>query len=150
MQLIRQLKDEELTDVLLESEEADVRQMFSGAPLALQAAGERPDWFWQRQITGVRQLIANGKQPAFRLIAAWGGAMALFVLAFSLLKSAPPPQPAQVQSDSDQQLLLAVEQAVETDGPASLEPAALLADEIGSTQSTSETRRVLKENHHEN
>jgi hypothetical protein len=150
MQLIRQLKDEELTDVLLDSEEADIRTIFSAVPLALQSASERPGWFWQRQLARVRGRIANHKPSAFRPLAAWAGALALFFLAFSLVRNSPAPKPVQGQSDSDQELMVAVEQAVETEGPASLEPAALLADEIGSAQPTTETRHILKENRHEN
>ncbi len=140
MQLIRQLKDEELTDLLLEGEELEVQRLFADVPQSLRSATERPSGFWQRQLSAVRGRVAARQRRLFHPGVAWAGALALLLLAVSLLMKSPAPKPVQAQNDSDQELLVAVEQAVETDGPESLEPAALLADEIGNAQPTSKNR----------
>jgi hypothetical protein len=151
MQLIRQLKDEELTDLLLEDEERDVQSLFAGVPQSLRSATERPGWFWQKQLSAVRVRVAASQHLLFRTDVAWSAAaVALLLLAFSLPKNGPSAKPVQGQTDSDQELLVAVEQAVETEGPESLEPAALLADEISNAQTTSNPRHVIKEKQHEN
>jgi len=146
MQLIRHLKDEELTDLLLEGEELEVQRLFADGPQSLRSAAERPSWFWQRQLSGVRERVAASQRMLFRPGVAWASALALLLLAVSLLKSGPAAKPVQGQNDSDQELLVAVEQAVEIEGPESLEPAALLADEISNAQPTSKNRHVVKEN----
>ena len=150
MQLICHLKDEELTDLLLEGEELEVRRLFAAAPQSLRSATERPNWFWQRQVSAVLGRVAASQRMLFHPGVAWASALALLLLAFSLLMKSPAPRPVQAQNDSDQELLVAVEQAVETDGPESLEPAALLADEISNAQTTPKNRQVVKENQREN
>jgi hypothetical protein len=148
MHLIRQLKDEELTDLLLEGEELEVHRLFPAVPQSLRSATERPSCFWQRQLSAVR--VAASQRMLFHPGLAWASALALLLLAFSLLTKSPAPKPVQAQNDSDQELLVAVEQAVETDGPESLEPAALLADEISNALPNSKNRQVVKGNQHEN
>jgi hypothetical protein len=151
MQLIRHLKDEELTEVLLQNEEMEVRQVLGAVPESLQSITEKPEWFWQRQRARVRGRIGAATPNAFRPMAVWASALALGLLAFSLLNSKPAAKPAvEAQNDSDQALLLAVEQAVEEEGPASLAPATLLTDEIRSAQPASQATHIRKAVHDEN
>ncbi len=138
MKLVEQLRDEELTDLLLQSEERQMRETFAGAPQSLRSAAERPGWFWQRQRGTVRERIATSQRAWPALTAMWVGAAALLVLAFALLRGAPAPQPvqAQAQTDSDQQLLVGVEQVMQSEVPEALEPSALLASEISAGANT--------------
>ncbi len=150
MQLIRHIKDEDLTDLLLQDDEADLHQLFGNAPTALQVLAEKPEWFWQKQRACLRRRIASAKPRLLHPMNAWAGALALFLLAFSLFNSRTTSKPVASRADSDQQLLIAVEQAVETDGPASLEPAALLADEISNSPTAGSSSRNPRRGHHEN
>jgi hypothetical protein len=150
MQLIHNLRDEDLTDYLLEGEELELQKFFAAEPQFLQIATERPSWFWQRQLSAVRGRLGARQRSTFRPVFAAASALALLLLAFSVLKNGPTATPAEVQNDPDQQLLLAVEQTVETDGPESLEPATLITDEISNTaQTIYRTRNVAKEKENE-
>lgn len=152
MQLIHQLKDEELTDLLLRSEELEIRKFFATAPQSLRSATERPSWFWQKQQAAIRGRVA-AKHDWFRPLTTWAGALALIVLALLLLDSGPTPahKAVQAQADPDQELLVAVESAVDSELPAALEPAALLANEISNPgRQASAPHRVSKENQNEN
>ena len=148
MQLIRHLNDEELTDLLQESEERDLRPMLNSLPELLRSATERPEWFWKKQQAAIRGRIAGAPQPWLRLVAGWAMTMALVALALVLLRRNPAPPAQQVQADPDQELLMAVEQSLQSDVPASLEPAALLAEEIGGRPASHSD--IRKENHHAN
>ena len=94
MQLIRHLKDEELTDLLLENEEREMRELFSASPAALQAVTDQPVWFWQKQLAVIRERIAGKRRSWIRPMAAWASAMALALLAFSLLNRTSAPKQA--------------------------------------------------------
>jgi hypothetical protein len=152
MQLIRQLKDEELTDLLLEADQRELQQTLAALPKQLRSATDQPQWFWQRQHAAIRGRIASTRHAAWAVLFAPASALALLVLAVVLLHNghAPNPPAPQAQSVSDQDLMIAVEQDVQTDGPDALAPAALLADEISSSQSASTSNRFPKENKHEN
>jgi hypothetical protein len=73
------------------------------------------------------------RRPLKRFILA--GTFSLAILAGLLLRtsSAPAPLP-EPQTDPDQQLLISVEQAIQTNGPEALAPAAVLAEEINAAQ----------------
>jgi len=152
MKLVEQLRDEELTDLLLESAEREMQKFFAGAAQSLRTAAERPEWFWHRQRGGVHERIAASQRSWPALTAVWAGAAALLVLAFALLRGTPAPQPvqAQAQTDSDQQLLVGVEQVMQSEVPEALAPSALLASEISAGANTQyHSRQVNKENSNE-
>jgi hypothetical protein len=81
-------------------------------------------------------------------------ALALLLFALMLLRTGPKPVqvPSQTQfsPDPDQELLVAIEQAVQSDGPASLEPAALLAEQIVNPVQGSSSSHFTKESPNEN
>jgi len=131
MQLTKQLSDEELTDVLLEADEKFLRQRFSSVPEVLRRACERPESSWQRQRAEIRSRVASVRAASLRLFEAGAVVFALVLLSFLLLSR--PAQPVPSQADADQDLMLAVERAVDSDGPEALAPAMLLANEISQS-----------------
>ena len=88
----------------------------------------------------------------FAISSVFRPALGLALLATTLLRHGrtPAPPATLAQTVSDQELMIAVEQAVQTDVPDALAPAALLADEISNSQSSSTSNRFPKENKHEN
>jgi hypothetical protein len=77
------------------------------------------------------KISAREKKRANWLFAL-AGTLALIVLAVSTLFMSPQraTAPPEAQIDSDHELLVHVEQTIESGGPQALEPAALLAREI--------------------
>jgi hypothetical protein len=132
MQLIRQLSNEELTEMLLDGDQRELQPALGSLPDWLHAATDQPEWFWQRQGAAIRGRIAAADRSRFRASLAWAGTLALSAVAMLLLSGDPKPTPTQTQIDPDQEMLLSVEDAVHRNVPAALEPAALLADEISN------------------
>ena len=145
MQLMRQLSDDELTDILLEKDEQELLPLMETLPASLRTATERPEWFWMRQQAAIRGRVAE-QRHWLRPAMSWAATMALFVFAFLLLRGQPAQPVQQAHTDQDQELLVAVEQAVQSDVPDSLEPAALLANEIGNSSSHAFTPQKEKHN----
>lgn len=130
MQFIRDLSDEQLTRMMAESDSFYVQRSFGNlAETAREAAG-RPDFFWKRQESAIRSRIKAGQRPLPRLSLAWSCGLALILLSALFWRDVSPREPLTSQPDADQQLLISVERVVGSDLPASLEPAALLSDEI--------------------
>jgi hypothetical protein len=153
MQLILHLKDEELTDLLLAADQRELQQTLAAVPNQLRLSTERPEWFWKKQQAAIRERVRARRRSAWRLLPACAGVLGLALLATTLLhhgRTPAPPAAPQAQAVSDQELMIAVEQAVQTDVPDALAPAALLADEISNSQSSSTSNRFPKENKHEN
>jgi predicted anti-sigma-YlaC factor YlaD len=104
-------------------------------PEALRSATDLPHYFWQRQQAAIRSRIAveEASRRSWRGFV-WATVAALVLLAGLLLNSTrtPPATQVEIQPDPDQQLLVAVEQAVYSGVPESLAPAALLAEDISS------------------
>jgi hypothetical protein len=148
MQLMRHLNDEELSELLMESDQRDLQPVLDALPASLRETAERPEWFWQRQQAVIHSRVAAAEGGWLKPVTAWASVFALVLLALLLLRSNPAPQPAQARTDPDQELLIAVERAMQTDVPEALEPASLLADEISSPQVNS--NHISKENQHEN
>jgi len=133
MQLMRHLNDEELTDVLLESDDRDLQPLLRGLPGALRSSTDLPEWFWLGQRAAIRRRIAAPPRAWARPLLRWSVVVALFLVALMLLQSGPKPTQSQLRPDPDQELLVAVEDVVQSAGPSSLEPAALLAEEISGS-----------------
>ena len=115
------------------------------------AATDCPDAFWDQQRLEIRRRIATAPRPSsMGVVTAWAGALAVVLLAIVLLRTAPTPQRSVGQNDSDQELLVGVEQTLQRGGPQALEPAAMLAEEISNNPPISTSRSTLKENRNEN
>ena len=136
MKLTDHLSNQELSDMILESDQQDLRQTLGALREWARACTEHPDAFWERQRTEIRTRVATmPERPSARIVSGWASAFALVLLAILLLQTSPAPRPSRSQIDPDQELLVAVEQTVQSGVPQALEPAAMLADEIsGSDQ----------------
>jgi hypothetical protein len=121
-------------------------------PEAMRSASEQPQIFWQRQQTAIRSRIAI-EEASHQSWAgfAWATLGSLILLAGLLLHGArTSPQP-QAQSDPDQELLLEVERAVQSNVPESLAPAALLAEDIrAAVETQASPNSISKESRNEN
>jgi hypothetical protein len=155
MEIIRHLSNEELTDLTVESDQRSLRSTLEALPEWAKASTERPDEFWQEQRRIVWSRIASSESLATtRLVRrspllVWSAVTALVLLAGFMLDRGSLAPPHQAQLDPDHELLLAVERAVNNDGPAALDPAALLAEEMVQDMAARPTIRK-KESTHEN
>jgi hypothetical protein len=116
-----------------------------------------PEDFWQQQRTRIWQRITTQQQaPARRTPNFAWAALAAMVALGSLWVSdspkpvAPKPAQSQIQID-DEELMMAVEHAVQSNVPEALEPASLLAQEITQNRGThsnsqARQRETLDEN----
>jgi hypothetical protein len=136
MEIIRHLSNEELTDLTIESDQRALRSTLEALPEWARDSTERPEEFWQEQRSMVWSRISSSENPAAtRLVRrspllAWSAVAALVLLAGFMLDRGSLAPPHKTQPDPDHELLLAVERAVNNDGPAALDPAALLAEEM--------------------
>ncbi len=137
----------EIGDVSNESLGRADSGLFHALPDAIQTVADQPDAFWIRQRASIRSRIAveqGSRRPLKALVLA--SALGLMLLVTAVLKtSVPPPVPQAAQVDPDQELLVAVEQALHSDVPEALVPATILADEM-----TQPTRPQSKEKENAN
>ena len=108
---------------------------------------QRPEAFWERQAAQIRGACRQSRKQSRITAALVPSVVVLLLAAFGILQREPatPPvaitQPA-VQVDQDHELLLAVEQVMQTDTPVALEPATLVVDQgNGSTRLNSRSER---------
>ncbi|PYY05327.1 MAG: hypothetical protein DMG69_27295 [Acidobacteria bacterium] len=112
-----------------QQEDAPLRHLLSPAHDALLAASERPETFWHRQQAAIRSRIVMAKtsqQPV------WGFLVAASVLILLTMLLLPPDRVnpvAATEMDTDDELLVAVEQVVQTHVPDALAPASLLSED---------------------
>ncbi len=124
----------------------DSDSLLNALPGAVRDVTNQPDAFWTRQRAAIRSRIAveqASHQPAKGLVLAT--ALALILVVTTVLKTSAPPPMLQAQTDPDQELLLAVEQAVYSDVPEALAPATILAEEM-----TQQPRSTSKETQNAN
>ncbi len=144
------LSDEQLLDQLAGAGDALAREHFAVCPACCRAqeslrrvlgryreetraAAERPESFWQRQRAAIAARRTD--RPAPRRLT-WITAVAIVVLAATLLvEKTPPPAPV-AETDADHALLVDVERSVRRQLPRALEPAALLAREVSRSAET--------------
>ncbi len=140
------LKDEELTDDLLDRDERRLRPALDALAGWARGATDRPESFWAQQRDAVWARLAVRKKRAgrFRALAA---VVSLFLFALALLlgNRHPAKAPPRAQADPDQELLLRVQQTMQSDGPQALEPAALLAAEISQEANSGSARHHSSE-----
>jgi hypothetical protein len=148
MEILNGLSNDDLTDLLLDSDRQHLRSVLEDLPAWARADADRPAEFWERQRAAIwSRISAEGIQAGSRFPSvAWAIAAAVLVIASFMLNSAPRVAPApQAQADPDRELLLEVERAMQSGGPDALEPAALLAEEIGQHERTSSVLPIRKE-----
>ena len=155
MRIVQPPDNENLPELVPDGRQRSLQQEFGDLPDALRGAVQRPDTFWQSQQAAIQTRIASGSEGSlFSMRAlAQACALALLLFALALLKTGPGPVTVPVQTqfspDPDQELLVAIEQAVQSDGPASLEPAALLAEQIANPVQKNSPSHFTKESPNE-
>lgn len=156
MEIIRHLSNEELIDLVIESDQQALRQTLEALPEWVRTSAERPEDFWQQQRSAVWSRISSpevskANLPARRSpVPAWSVLAAMVLLAALMLDRASSVRPHPAQVDPDHELLMAVERAVYNDGPAALAPAALLAEEMVQDLPAAPSPNLKKESTHEN
>jgi RNA polymerase sigma-70 factor, ECF subfamily len=153
MEIIRRLKRKVPGETFI-ADDQYMAQSLRHLPAFARHASERPAEYWEKQQSAIWSRISSVQMHASRFSPrlVWAGITAVMALAIALLFSGSAPEPAtQVasQNDSDHQLLLAVERAVQIDGPEALEPAhswpAKLVEIIEPIQLIKENR-IMKTN----
>jgi hypothetical protein len=153
MVITRDLSNEQLLDLQVTSDQQALRHTQSVLAQWSNEATQRPEHFWWRQQVQIRQRIAESNRRSRRLFLklAWSAALALIVSAAFLLRSGPAPVRHEAAADADHELLIQVERVMRSDGPASLEPAGLLVQEVSQNASPTSTGPANdKETNHEN
>lgn len=156
MEIIRHLSNEELTDLTIDSDQRWLRPTLEALPDWARASTDRPEEFWQQQRSIVwSRISASDHASAARFVRrspllAWSAVTALILLAGLMLDRGSLAPPPKTQVDPDHELLLAVERAVHNDGPAALEPAAFLAEEMVQDIPAAHSPIRKKEPTHEN
>jgi hypothetical protein len=152
MEIIRDLTDEQLTDMLLEDDERALRSSLPALPQAARTATDLDDDFWRAQRASIRAKISPAAKRHRRFAAlVWATAAALILFAALRIDQRSVTVQKVAQTDPDQQLMIAVENAVDHAGPSALEPAGLLASEINAAyQQSSASQAKHKENDDEN
>jgi hypothetical protein len=102
---------------------------------SLRTSANKPEEFWNQQRAAIRNQIATASMRTthgFRWFV-WVPAFAVMILAGLLVTGgtpAPAPIQANVTEDPDHQLLIAVEQVMQSSGPDALEPATYFVQQI--------------------
>jgi hypothetical protein len=116
----------------------------------------RPENFWEQQAARIRAARSeNGQRSglAMRLVPS---AVVLLLLALAVLSRIPGSRPvavttpAAVQTDSDHELLVEVERALQSDTPLALEPATLMVEESDGNLPLNTTSEDKEPRSHEN
>jgi hypothetical protein len=96
------------------------------------AAAERPDFFWKRQHNAIMARLRKPVHAAkYRRALLWvPGVMAFIICLFFFVENSKAPTP-DFAAGSDQELLMAIEHALNHDYPEALAPAAVINGEIG-------------------
>ena len=156
MEIIRHLSDDELLDLTIDSDRRSLRQTLEALPDWGHASTEHSEEFWQKQREAVWSRISSPQFQAQDRLARWSPALAcsalaaIILLAGLILSRAPTALPRETQIDPDHELLLHVERAMHSDGPAALDPAALLAEEMVQDMAAVHPPARKKEPTHEN
>ena len=132
---------------------ADALRQFG---MANREYANRPESFYEQQAARIRAAQCASEKRSGLGMTLIPGVVVLLLLAFAMLGRAPGVHPVvtspapSVQNDSDHELLLQVERAIQSDTPRALEPATLMVeDNDGSRPLDSSSER--KENRsHEN
>ncbi len=155
MEIIRHLSNDELTDLVIQSDQQALWLTLEALPEWARTSSERPEEFWQEQRGDIWSVISSCDRHPKRtvrrpLVLAWSVVAAMVLLAGLMLDRAAYVPPPKAQVDPDHELLMAVERAVHNDGPAALDPAALLAEEMVQDLPAAHSPIRKKEPTHEN
>ena len=155
--MLQHWNNDDLTDLSLHSDEQALKELRDAMRAQHQQSSEREEQFWEQQRRAIQKKIGmreNVRTPRRLPALAWS--VALLALASSLLwmrhepvkgtQSAQTKVPVQAQ-DQDSALLAEVQEELDRNGPASLEPVEMLTDEMtGTSVSDSNQSGQMKEN----
>jgi hypothetical protein len=120
----------------------------------------RPESFWEQQAARIWAARRESRRGSRLTMALVPSLAVLLLVAFAVLGRAPGVRPVVtatpmvqtpvVQKDSDHELLLEVERAIQTDTPLALEPATLMVDESDSNLPLNTTSQRKDTRSHEN
>ena len=125
--------------------------LVNGLPKSARSAAQQPETFWDRQRLSIQRQIADiPERSATSARLAWAAVFALVLIASFLLRTGSRV-PVQSTPDSDRELLVQVEQALDGDVPQALQPASLIANEIDqASQPQSNSTSSKEKSEHEN
>jgi len=163
--MTQHLTDEELSELLLDrspgfnphlatcsscrAEQERMRRVLGELPALTHIVAKNTDAFWELQRASIWANIDSVGPRKFPALA-WASVAAVLVAA-TLLISIAPTVPPRAQADSDHELMIQLERTLQSEVPAALEPAALLAREITqNSQLNSPSPDQKKESSHEN
>jgi hypothetical protein len=147
VEIIQKLNHEQLSDLILASDQQSLRHELAQLPAQAREAAERSEEFWAAQRAAVWSRI-SGHERVRRWMPSLAAAAAAAIIAIAILLAPHKTKPQLVSAPqviSDQELLVQVERIVQSETPASLQPAGLLAPELAEYKPT-----VQKKESHEN
>lgn len=128
-----------------------LHNLVNGLASSAQSVTDQPEVFWDRQRLSIRRQIANAPQTSIRPVRlAWAALFALLLIASLLLKTGSRVPVQQSAPDSDRELLVQVQQALDGDVPQALQPASLIADEIYQAAQPQSKSSSKEKSEHEN
>ena len=115
----------------------------------------RSESFYEQQAARIRAARQESKQRSRLTMALVPSLVVLVLLAIAMLGKAPGIRPAAVappvqQSDSDHELLLEVERAIQSDTPRALEPATLMVEDSDGNRPLNRASDRKESRSHEN
>ena len=163
--MTQHLSDKDLLEVLLDrpsgfnahlancsscrAERDRVRRLLAELPAVTHVVAQNTDAFWEQQSRAIWAQIDSIESRKLPVLA-WASAAAVLIAATLLFNSAPTVPP-RAQADSDHELMVQLERTLQSEVPAALEPAALLARDITqNSQLNSPSSERKKESSHEN
>ena len=163
--MTQHLSDEDLLEVLLDrssgfnahlatcsscrAERERMSRVLGKLPALTRIVAQNTDAFWEQQRASICAKIDSVEPGKFPVLA-WASAGAVLVAATLMFNSAPTVPP-RAEADSDHELMVQLERTLQSEVPAALEPAALLAREITqNSQLNSPSTDRKKESNHEN
>jgi len=152
MEIMRRLSREELSDLMLQSDQRSLGPALEKLPENASTMTEQPEEFWQRQRIAIWGRISDLERRSISRWPLFAAAAGILIVAFFVAFSGHRPVVTpQAKVDSDHELLLNVEQTMQSDGPDALQPAALLAQEMEQYGfSNSDMKVNFKETSNEN
>jgi hypothetical protein len=143
VEMIRNLSNEELSELTLASDERFLQQELTALPAQAREAADRSDEFWAAQRAAVWSKIAGRERAKLRrpvLVGAAAAAIIAIGILFVPQKTKPAVTVVPPPAISDQELLIQVERVVQSGAPASLQPAGLLMQEVAQYAPTVQTK----------
>jgi len=142
VEMIRNLSNEELSELTLASDERFLQQQLTALPAQAREAADRSDEFWAAQRAAVWSKIAGRERAKLRRPVLVGAAAAAIMIGILFVpqKTKPAVTVVPPPAISDQELLIQVERVVQSGAPASLQPAGLLMQEVAQYAPTVQTK----------